>query len=366
REGQGGVAPLLPAPLSRGPAAGGEVRALPLLAGRRGQSSPTKQRAARGGRLLRSRSGCSSGDIWRRVTSADSEARGDGGSRRREPVGGGAQGRRLAPGDRVAIEPGVPRETDEFCKIGRYNLSPSIFFCATPPDDGNLCRYYKHDANFCYKLPDNVTYEEGALIEPLSVGIHACRRAGVTLGSKVLICGAGPIGLVTLLIAKAMGAAQVVITDLSAPRLEKAKEIGADFAVQIKSESPEEVAHLVEQALGCMPDITVECTGAQAAIQTGIYATRSGGTLVLVGLGPEMATLPIVNAAVREVDIRGVFRYCNTWPMAIAMLASKKVDVQPLVTHRFPLEKAVEAFETTKKGLGIKIMLKCDPSDQNP
>nr|XP_028561918.1 sorbitol dehydrogenase isoform X1 [Podarcis muralis] len=273
---------------------------------------------------------------------------------------------KLKKGDRVAIEPGVPRETDEFCKIGRYNLSPSIFFCATPPDDGNLCRYYKHDANFCYKLPDNVTYEEGALIEPLSVGIHACRRAGVTLGSKVLICGAGPIGLVTLLIAKAMGAAQVVITDLSAPRLEKAKEIGADFAVQIKSESPEEVAHLVEQALGCMPDITVECTGAQAAIQTGIYATRSGGTLVLVGLGPEMATLPIVNAAVREVDIRGVFRYCNTWPMAIAMLASKKVDVQPLVTHRFPLEKAVEAFETTKKGLGIKIMLKCDPSDQNP
>ncbi|CAI7935354.1 sorbitol dehydrogenase, partial [Podarcis lilfordi] len=268
--------------------------------------------------------------------------------------------------DRVAIEPGVPRETDEFCKTGRYNLSPSIFFCATPPDDGNLCRYYKHDANFCYKLPDNVTYEEGALIEPLSVGIHACRRAGVTLGSKVLICGAGPIGLVSLLIAKAMGAAQVVITDLSAPRLEKAKEIGADFAVQIKSESPEEVAHLVEQALGCMPDITVECTGAQAAIQTGIYATRSGGTLVLVGLGPEMVTLPIVNAAVREVDIRGVFRYCNTWPMAIAMLASKKVNVQPLVTHRFPLEKAMEAFEATKKGLGIKIMLKCDPSDQNP
>ncbi|XP_053221167.1 sorbitol dehydrogenase isoform X1 [Podarcis raffonei] len=273
---------------------------------------------------------------------------------------------KLKKGDRVAIEPGVPRETDEFCKTGRYNLSPSIFFCATPPDDGNLCRYYKHDANFCYKLPDNVTYEEGALIEPLSVGIHACRRAGVTLGSKVLICGAGPIGLVTLLIAKAMGAAQVVITDLSAPRLEKAKEIGADFAVQIKSQSPEEVAHLVEQALGCMPDITVECTGAQAAIQTGIYATRSGGTLVLVGLGPEMVTLPIVNAAVREVDIRGVFRYCNTWPMAIAMLASKKVNVQPLVTHRFPLEKAMEAFEATKKGLGIKIMLKCDPSDQNP
>lgn len=79
---------------------------------------------------------------------------------------------------------------DELCKIGRYNLSPTIF-CAMPPNDGNLCQFYKHKANFCYKLPDNVTFEEGALIEPLSVGIHACRRAGVTLGNKVLVCGAG-------------------------------------------------------------------------------------------------------------------------------------------------------------------------------
>ncbi|KAM3828410.1 sorbitol dehydrogenase isoform 2-T2 [Vipera latastei] len=251
---------------------------------------------------------------------------------------------KLKKGDRVAVEPGVPREIDEFCKIGRYNLSPTLFFCATPPDDGNLCRYYKHDANFCYKLPDNVTFEEGALVEPLSVAIHACRRAEVTLGSKVFICGA----------------------DLSAPRLEKATEIGADFTVWVKGQSPEELASMVESLLGCMPDITLECTGAESCIQTGIYATRSGGTLVLVGLGPEMVTLPIVNAAVREVDIRGIFRYCNTWPMAIAMLASKKINVQPLVTHRFPLEKATEAFEATKKGIGIKIMLKCDPHDQNP
>ncbi|KYO21448.1 sorbitol dehydrogenase [Alligator mississippiensis] len=272
----------------------------------------------------------------------------------------------LKPGDRVAIEPGAPREVDEFCKIGRYNLSPTIFFCATPPDDGNLCRYYKHNASFCYKLPDNITFEEGALIEPLSVGIHACRRAGVTLGSKVFICGAGPIGLVTLLIAKAMGAAQVIITDLSASRLEKAKEIGADFTLVVKKETPQELASKVQGLLGCMPEITVECTGAQDCIQAGIYATHSGGTLVLVGMGQEMVTIPIVNAAVREVDIRGIFRYCNTWPMAISLLASKRVNVKPLVTHRFPLEQALEAFETTKKGVGVKVMLKCDPSDQNP
>ncbi|KAL2077137.1 hypothetical protein ACEWY4_026641 [Coilia grayii] len=273
----------------------------------------------------------------------------------------------LKPGDRVAVEPGVPREMDEFFKSGRYNLSPTIFFCATPPDDGNLCRYYKHSANFCYKLPDNVTFEEGALIEPLSVGIHACRRAGVTLGSTVLICGAGPIGLVCLLVAKAMGASLAVITDLSAERLALAKELGADFAVEVKREdTAEQLARKVEGLLGAQPHITIECTGVQSSVQTAIYATRSGGVAVMVGLGAEMTTIPLVNAAVREVDIRGVFRYCNTWPMAIAMLASKKVNVRPLVTHRFPLEQAVQAFETTRQGLGVKVMLKCDENDQNP
>lgn len=272
----------------------------------------------------------------------------------------------LKPGDRVAIEPGAVRENDEYCKAGRYNLSPTIFFCATPPDDGNLCRFYKHNANFCYKLPDSITFEEGALIEPMSVGIHACRRGGVTLGNSVLVCGAGPVGLLTLLVAKAMGAGQVVVTDLSASRLSIAKEVGADFVLQISKESPKEVASKVEGLLGRKPDVTIECTGAEAAIQAGIYATRSGGTLVLVGLGSDMTTIPLVHAALREVDIKGVFRYCNTWPVAISMLASKSVNVKPLVTHRFPLEKALEAFETTKRGLGVKVMLKCDPDDQNP
>ncbi|KAF7212072.1 sorbitol dehydrogenase isoform X1 [Nothobranchius furzeri] len=273
----------------------------------------------------------------------------------------------LKAGDRVAIEPGVPREMDEFFKNGRYNLSPTIFFCATPPDDGNLCRYYTHNANFCYKLPDNVTFEEGALIEPLSVGIHACRRAGVTLGSTVLICGAGPIGLVSLLAAKAMGASQVIITDLSAERLMMAKELGADFQLTVKREDGAlQLAQKVEDTLGARPQITIECTGVESCVQTAIYATQSGGVVVLVGLGAVMCTVPLINAAVREVDIRGVFRYCNTWPMAISMLASGKVNVKPLVTHRFPLEQAVQAFETTRQGLGIKVMLKCDKNDQNP
>lgn len=115
-------------------------------------------------------------------------------------------------GDRVAIEPGVPCRTCDYCKGGRYNLCLEMAFCATPPFDGNLARFYTHAADFCYKLPDHMTMEEGALLEPLSVAVHACRRAGVTIGQKILICGAGPIGLVCLLTAKAMGASTVIIT----------------------------------------------------------------------------------------------------------------------------------------------------------
>ncbi|XP_060767538.1 sorbitol dehydrogenase-like [Neoarius graeffei] len=295
-----------------------------------------------------------------------------------ETVGGASAGAWLVPdglsnllldvpGDRVAIEPGVPREMDEFLKSGRYNISPTMFCCGIPPDDGNLCRYYKHNANFCYKLPDNLSYEEGALVEPLSVGIQACRRAGVTLGSSVFICGAGPIGLVTLLVAKAMGASQVLISDLSADRLAKAKELGADFILPVKRDDiPQEMAKRVDGMLGNMPHITIECTGAESSIQTAIYATCSGGVVALVGLGAKVNTVPLVTAAIREVDIRGVFRYCNTWPMAISMLASNRVNVKPLVSHRFPLEQAMQAFETNRQGTGIKIMLKCDKNDQNP
>ncbi len=116
----------------------------------------------------------------------------------------------LVPGDRVAIEPGVPCRTCADCKRGEYNLCKDIFFCATPPDDGNLTRYYTHAADFCHKLPNHVSLEEGALLEPISVAVQACKRAGITLGSKVLITGAGPIGLVTMMVSRAMGASEIV------------------------------------------------------------------------------------------------------------------------------------------------------------
>merc|ERR1711934_538134 len=168
----------------------------------------------------------------------------------------------LKPGDRVAIEPGVPCRMCDYCKNGRYNLCPEMKFCATPPYDGNLCRWYTEAADFCFKLPDNVSLEEGALMEPLAVGVHACQRAGVALGKTVLICGAGPIGLVNLLTARAMGASEVIITDIMENRLEVAKSMGATHTYKATREkSAEEMASDVRELLGGQsPDVTIECS----------------------------------------------------------------------------------------------------------
>jgi len=268
----------------------------------------------------------------------------------------------LKPGDRVAVEPGVPCRRCDHCKYGQYNLCPDVVFCATPPVHGNLCRYYVHDAAYCFKLPDHVSLEEGALLEPLSVGVQACRRAGVTLGSSVLVCGAGPIGLVSIIVAKSMGAGKIIVCDLAENRLEVAKELGADHVIKVEAGSDAAaLAKQVEEKLGEMPNITIECSGAESSIKLGILATRSGGCVVLVGLGPAEVKIPVVNAAVREVDIRGVFRYANCYPAALALVASGKINVKRLITHNFKLEDTLEAFETARTGKGgaIKVMIHC-------
>jgi len=268
----------------------------------------------------------------------------------------------LKQGDRVALEPGVPCRRCEFCKGGRYNLCPDIEFLATPPYDGNLARFHAHDASFCYKIPDHVSFDEAAMLEPLSVAVHACRRAGVTIGHNVFVCGAGPIGLLCMLTARAMGAGSVCVSDISESRLAVAKQLGANHTLHVTGDQTvKEQAHKVGELLGDMPDVSVECSGAEASIQTGIYATKSGGVLVLVGLGKPEVNLPIVDAAIREVDIRGIFRYANCYPVALSMIASGCVDVKPLITHHFPLEKSLDAFETARTGAGgaIKVIIDC-------
>lgn len=216
----------------------------------------------------------------------------------------------LATGDRVAIEPGVPCRYCTFCKAGRYNLCPDLRLCSIPPSNGNLTNYYKHAADFCHKLPDHVSLEEGALMEPLSVGVRACRRAGVSLGSKVLITGAGPVGLVTLLAAQAMGAANVLITDLAKHRLETAKLLGAHNTLEVDPKEDEKATvKKVHEIMGCAPDITIDCCGYEATTRLAILSTRSGGRVLVAGLASTDVKIPLVNALAREVDLIGTFTY---------------------------------------------------------
>jgi len=277
----------------------------------------------------------------------------------------GKKVKNLQPGDQVAIEPGIPCRYCAFCKSGDYHLCPDLFFCATPPDDGNLSRYYVHAADFCHKLPSNMDLEDGALMEPLTVGVHATKKGKVKFGDIVLIFGAGPIGLVTLLSAKAKGASKIIITDILDIKLQKAKELGAHYTIKIEKDMKEDdIVAKIKELLGEEPNKTFDCTGAEICVRTALKVTKSKGIVVLVGIGKVEQTVPLSTAIFREVDIRGVFRYNNDYPTAIDMVASGKISVKPLITHHYKLEESLEAFETakTQKGDPIKILIHANPN----
>ncbi|MDF2440189.1 MAG: L-iditol 2-dehydrogenase [Abditibacteriota bacterium] len=254
----------------------------------------------------------------------------------------------LRPGDRVAIEPGVPRLSTPlshyYMKRGEYNLCPDIFFFATPPDHGSFCDYVNHPADFCFKLPDNVSLEEGAMIEPLSTGIYACRVAPIVLGDTVVITGAGPIGLMNMLAAKAAGAANVLISDVVPARLEVAQQIGATRVITGNPEELKEAARELTNGRGA--DVCIEAAGHPSAINACIAAARPGGTVVLIGMVPnDTAEISITDIIVREIKLRPIFRYNNTFPTGVDLMASGKVDVKPLISRRFSLPEVPQAFE---------------------
>jgi len=271
----------------------------------------------------------------------------------------------LRVGDRVTIEPGVPCRICEFCKVGRYNLCPEVRFCATPPVDGSMSHTYCHSADLCFKIPDSMTWEEAALCEPVAVAVAACQRAGAGIGKVVLIMGAGTIGILAAMVARAHGAALVGLCDISAARIEYAKRILPNigtFVVDLSATSAQTAEDAVKQALnGRQPDVTIECSGAESAMQTAIYATKSGGCCTFVGMGRPMANLPVINALCREVDIRGMFRYCNNFPTAISLIANKQIDPSVIVTHKLPIEQGIYAYELAANPASgaVKVMVDC-------
>jgi L-iditol 2-dehydrogenase len=248
-------------------------------------------------------------------------------------VGTGVDPARL--GRRVSIEPGVPCRQCARCLTGHYNLCRDVRFLATPPYDGAFCQYVAMPSAFVYDVPDSISDDAAGLLEPLSVGVWACRRAAVTVGSRVLVTGAGPIGLVTAQAARAFGASEVVITDVNAARLELAATFGAT-AVDVSSTPL--------PSIGFEPDVLLECSGHPAATAEAVRTVGKAGRVVLIGMGGDEITLPLSFLQDQELVITGAFRYANTWPTAITLAASGAVDLDRLVTGHYGLDEVERAL----------------------
>jgi L-iditol 2-dehydrogenase len=246
----------------------------------------------------------------------------------------------LAVGQRVSLEPGIPCRSCEQCLAGRYNLCPFVEFFATPPYDGAFSEYVVHPAAFVYPVPDTVSDDAAGLLEPLSVGVWACRRGGVTPGSRVLVTGAGPIGLVCAQAALAYGAGEVVVTDINPSRLALAERVGA-VALDV-SRSP------VGES-GVEPDVLVECSGHPQATRDAILTVARAGRVVLVGMGSDELSLPLPYVQDHELVLTGAFRYANTWPTAIALAASGRVDLDLLVTGHYGLDEVEQALTAARR-----------------
>lgn len=254
----------------------------------------------------------------------------------------------LKVGDRVAMEPGKTCGECEFCKSGKYNLCEDVIFFATPPVDGVFQEYVAHEAALCFKLPDNVSTLEGALIEPLAVGMHAAIQGDAHIGQTAVVTGAGCIGLVSVLALKAMGVSKVYVVDIMEKRLQKALELGADGVINGKEEDA--VAKVMELTDGKGCDLSIETAGTQITTVQLIKMAKKGSTIVLVGYSASgELTLPINMALDKEITFKTVFRYRNIYPMAIEAVASGKIKIKDIVTDSFELVDIKNALDSCVK-----------------
>ncbi|PBP22631.1 alcohol dehydrogenase GroES-like domain-containing protein [Diplocarpon rosae] len=265
----------------------------------------------------------------------------------------GADVTSLQVGDRVALEVGLPCLECELCTSGRYNICRALRFRSSaksyPHFQGTLQAKINHPAVYCHKLPSSVSPHIGAILEPLSVAIHGCRRASLAKSSTVLIFGAGAVGLLCAAMCKVYGAKTIVIADIQAERVDFAvQHCFADAKILVPMKRPQaieeklafakEVAELVRGQVGKEVDAVFECTGVESCLHSAIYSTRPGGRIMLIGMGSPVQTLPISAAALREIDLVGVFRYANTYEEAIKLVSSSNPllpDLSKLVTQTF-------------------------------
>ncbi|KAK3775045.1 hypothetical protein RRG08_048256 [Elysia crispata] len=272
----------------------------------------------------------------------------------------GSRVNNLMVGDRVAVEPNRPCGTCYYCKRGRYNICADLHYLATPPQDGCITRYFCHPARFVYWLPDNLSFDEGALAQPLALGFYGCERGGLKVGHYLLVTGAGPMGMSTVLAAKASGACKICVTDIIESRLDFIRKIGADVTVLApEDEDPEVTAKRIVELMEKEPDVSIECSGSESGINTAVHSTRPTGTVVQVGIGRISTQIPLTMGTLRELNIVGSSRFANNYETVLEAISIGRVNVKQLVTHRFPLEESLKAYTATLNREGVKVIVDC-------
>lgn len=246
------------------------------------------------------------------------------------------------------MEPGVPNLSSRATKLGIYNVDPDVRFWATPPVHGVLAPYAVHPAAFTYKLPDNVSFAEGAMVEPFAIGMQAASRARIVPGDVAVVVGCGPIGIMIALAALAGGCSKVLISDFSAPKLKIAAQYAGIVPVNIGEQSLVDAVAAATDNWGA--DIVFEASGSPKAFANLFDVVRPGGAVVLVGLPVEPLALNVPAAISKEVRIETVFRYANIFDRALQLIASGKVDLKPLITGTYDFADSIKAFERAAQG----------------
>jgi D-xylulose reductase len=249
----------------------------------------------------------------------------------------------LKPGDRVCMEPGIPDPLSRATRMGMYNIDPAVRFWATPPVHGILRPSCVHPEAFTFKLPDNVSFAEGAMVEPLAVGVHAATKARIKPGDVALVMGAGPIGLVTALAALAAGCARVFVTDIDDAKLEIAASLGPITPINVSREDM--AARVLGETDGWGVEVVFEAAGSPRSAATVFQALCPGGCVVFIGGQSDPIPYDAGAAMVREARVENIFRYAHVFPRCVAMLSSGAIDVKPLLTRSFAFADSVHAFE---------------------
>ena len=260
----------------------------------------------------------------------------------------GREVRGLAIGDRVCMEPGIPDPNSRASKLGIYNVDPAVTFWATPPVHGCLTPEVIHPASYCFKLPDQVSFAEGAMVEPFAVGMQAALRARIQPGDVGVVTGAGPIGMMEALAALAGGCSRVLVSDVAQPKLDIIARYPGIEVVNLRQQTAAE--RVGEMTGGWGADVAFECSGAAAAVLDLPNLIRPGGAVVMVGMPVEPVPIDVVGLQAKEARLETVFRYANVYDRAIALMASGKVDLKPLVTANYGFEDAIAAFERAAEG----------------